>query len=86
LNGKNFPKANFIECPNLAEEGYYLHLMRDGCFGCAPYWEYIAKCPIHDTILRQSDSSQFDINGKYTPGNSIGFCRNCKKHYNIERE
>ncbi len=86
MNNKNFLKANFMKCPNLDIEGNYLHSMRDGCYGCAPYWEYVPKCPIHNNILKESDSSQFDRSGRYIPGNSIGWCKFCKKHYNIERE
>lgn len=37
-------EATWRPCPGLSEGKYY-HSMQDGCWSCAPFWEYFPACP-----------------------------------------
>lgn len=48
------PNAVMIPCPGVVNDGLFAHSMRDGCSGCAPYWEQYPICPTHGGKLRES--------------------------------
>jgi len=41
-------KAEWVKCPGYdAETNGFYHTMRDGCYGCAPWWVDVPICPVH---------------------------------------
>mgnify|MGYP001603292437 CR=1 FL=1 len=37
--------ARWDDCPGVKSDGKVGHMMRDGCWSCAPYWERVPYCP-----------------------------------------
>lgn len=74
--------ATWVKCPGFDSDPYE-HTMRDNCWSCAPFWEWIPTCPVDGTTLRHQRDRQhfYDENDRfqYTPC----YCRTCRKHYDI---
>mgnify|MGYP001608780255 CR=1 FL=1 len=69
--------AKFVDCPGMTNP--FEHEMRDGCWSCAPYWERIPLCPVHNRKLKQTEST-----GALWKPVTKGWCKECRTHYLLE--
>lgn len=65
------PKAVWVECAGVTNDGDYGHSMRDFCSSCAPYWAEFPICPTNHVLQTKLKES--------------GYCKKCKKFYDVRR-
>jgi len=64
-------------CQALLSLGAREHELRDHCWSCAPYWETYPVCPVHATMLKETEP----INPEGPYQCIKAWCKLCRKHY-----
>lgn len=66
--------AVYVKCGNGNEAD---HMNYDNCWFCAPYWIDIATCPIMHKRFGANELVRMKLK-------SSGYCKDCKKYYNLK--
>ena len=74
--------AIWVACPGVRNDGIARHSMRDHCWNCAPFWEVVPLCPEY----KPAEGISRNHSGGHGKLTDTGYCKACKKHYDIRSD